>query len=102
MLFRSQLQMSAPVQQGSSGGPVLDTSGNVIGVVVGQSDALRMAGLERELPQSVNFAVKASTLINFLDAHGVAYSTASPGAALSVPDVAERAKMVSIEVRCQR
>lgn len=97
-----QLQISASVAQGNGGGPVLDMSGHVIGVVIGQSDALRMAGLADRLPQDVNFAVKSSALMNFLDARGIAYSSGQPGGALSVPDIAERAKAFSVEVRCEK
>lgn len=97
-----QLQISTPVEQGSSGGPVLDMSGNVIGVAVSQLDALRLAGLADDIPQSVSFAINSSTAVNFLDARGIAYSTGQPGQELSVPDIAEHAKAISVEVRCER
>lgn len=54
------LQISAPVQPGNSGGPLLDVSGNVIGVVVGKLDALKVAGATGDIPQNVNFAVNPS------------------------------------------
>ena len=66
-----QIQISAPVQPGNSGGPVLDASGHLIGVVVSKLNAVR-----GEVPQNVNFAIKASTAANFLDAHGIAYQSA--------------------------
>jgi S1-C subfamily serine protease len=93
-----QLQISAPIQPGNSGGPVLDMSGNVIGVVVSKLDALRVAGI----PQNINFAIKASTAANFLDARGITYAAGQPGKELSVPDIAEHARSISVEVRCER
>jgi len=96
------LQISAPVQQGNSGGPVLDMSGNVIGVVVSKLDAARVARLADFLPQNVNFAIKSSTVKNFLDARGIAYSSGAPGKELSIPDIVERAKAFSVEVRCEK
>lgn len=39
------VQISAPVQAGNSGSPLLDASGHVIGVVVAKLDALRIARL---------------------------------------------------------
>ncbi|MBK3467131.1 trypsin-like peptidase domain-containing protein [Pseudomonas sp. MF6776] len=54
----SLLQFTAPIQPGSSGSPLFDFSGAVIGLVTSSvPDA-----------QNMNFAVKASLLISFLDA----------------------------------
>src|SRR5262249_13098965 len=96
-----KLQISAPVHSGNSGGPVLDVGGNVIGVVVRSLHAARMARLFDDIPQRVNFAVKSSTLMNFLDAKGIQYSSSQPSSDLSIPDVIERAKTFSVEVQCE-
>src|SRR5439155_21695916 len=56
------LQITAPVQPGSSGGPLLDQSGNVVGVVVGKLDALRVAQAIGDIPQNVNFAINAAVI----------------------------------------
>ena len=65
------LQMTVPVQPGNSGGPLLDLQGRVVGVVVGKLDALQVASVTGDIPQNVNFAIKASVVRSFLDASGV-------------------------------
>ena len=73
------LQMSAPVQAGNSGGPLLDSSGNLVGVVAAKLDAVKMAVADGDLPQNVNFAVKSAMLAAFLDANRVTYKVGGPG-----------------------
>ncbi len=59
----SSFQISAPVQAGNSGSPVLDQSGNVLGVVEGGLDPPEMLDEMGELPQNVNFAIKTSVVL---------------------------------------
>jgi serine protease Do len=95
------IQISAPVQPGNSGGPVLDASGHLIGIVLSKLDSLRMAQRFRDVPQNVNFAIKASTAANFLDAHGIVYKSAPGDKELPIPDVVELARGFSVQVLCQ-
>jgi S1-C subfamily serine protease len=49
------LQVSVPVQPGNSGGPLLDQSGNVVGIVSAKLNALKiMLRTEGDIPQNVN------------------------------------------------
>jgi len=61
------LQISAPVQPGNSGGPLLDTSGNIVGVVAEKLNALRVAKATGDIPENINFAIKTGALRDFLD-----------------------------------
>ena len=61
---RSYVQISAPVQPGNSGGPLLDMSGNVVGVV-----NARLA--ERFKAENVNFAIKSSVIRSFLEVNSL-------------------------------
>ena len=61
-------QISVPVQPGNSGGALVDEHGNVVGIVsaqLSQKAALESSGT---LAQSVNYAVKSSYLLSFLEA----------------------------------
>lgn len=60
-------QLSAQVQKGNSGGPVLSPDGLVVGMVQGKLDALQVAEKTHDLPQNVNFALKSSVLMRFLE-----------------------------------
>jgi uncharacterized protein len=66
------LQISAPVQPGNSGGPLLDRNGNVVGIVVSKLNALSVASATGDVPQNVNFAIKASVALAFLETQKVA------------------------------
>jgi S1-C subfamily serine protease len=69
------LQITAPVQPGNSGGPLLDQAGNVVGMVVGKLDTFAVAKAIRDIPQNVNFALSGAVLRAFLESRGVDYRT---------------------------
>lgn len=96
------LQMSAPVQQGSSGGPLFDASGNVVGVVVTKLNARIVAEETGDLPQNVNFALKAEVARTFLDALAIRYRTAPSTGRLGNADVGDIGRRVTVMVECYR
>jgi S1-C subfamily serine protease len=84
---RGLFQLSAPIQPGNSGGPVIDAEGALIGVVAAKLDELKVADATGVFPQNVNFAVPVTILQSFLEENGVAYKTAS-AAGVTVPTAA--------------
>lgn len=60
-------QISVQVQPGNSGGPLLDAQGQVIGVVIAKLDEIFTARATGSLPQNVNYALKSSLVLSFLE-----------------------------------
>ncbi len=57
-------QISAAVQPGSSGSPLFDDKGNIIGIVVASLDAVKAYQLTSAIPQNVNWAIKSDYMLN--------------------------------------
>ncbi|KAF2390264.1 MULTISPECIES: trypsin-like peptidase domain-containing protein [Pseudomonas] len=78
----SLLQFTAAIQPGSSGSPLFDSSGAVIGMVTSSlPDA-----------QNMNFAVKAGLLLGFLDACHVSPPKSPTGRIFSTAEMAREAQ----------
>ena len=97
-----RLQITAPVQQGNSGGPLLDGAGNVVGVVASKLDAVRAAKLTgaTDILQNVNFAIKGALVRSFLDVHGVAYRRRPSNTKFAPERLAELARGFTVAVYC--
>ena len=94
------LQISAPVQPGNSGGPVMDSMGNVEGVLVSKLNALKIAKITDDIPQNVNFAIKASIAVNFLDSNNLSANTTLSTKSYDGPGLAELARSFTVRVNC--
>ena len=96
------MQISAPVQSGNSGGPLLDTTGNVIGVVSSRLNTLKAADVIGVAPQNVNFAINGVALRAFLDVKNVNYKEVSNERELTGVQIASRASAFTVLVECRR
>ena len=94
------LQISAPVQPGNSGGPLFDTTGQIVGVVTGKLDNLRIAVATGNIPENINFAIKTGALRDFLDNSVVPYQTAEPKGELKTTDIATNARAYTMLISC--
>jgi serine protease Do len=95
------MQISAPVQPGNSGGPLLDKSGNVVGIIVSKLNALRLAQVTQDMAQNVNFAIKASIASNFLEVNNIQMRGGSNNEALEPTEIAERARQFTVQITCK-
>ena len=96
-----KLQITVPIQPGNSGGPLLDSSGNVVGIIVSGLNAVRMLQMTGSLSENVNFAIKAEVARTFLDGLGVDYRLARAGTAMGAADIGESAKAYTVFITCE-
>jgi len=94
------IQLSAPVQPGNSGGPLFDSSGHVIGVVVAKLDAVRVAQITGDVPQNVNFAVNLAEVRAFLDDAGVQYQKGISQRSATTSSTAAAASRIAVAIEC--
>jgi S1-C subfamily serine protease len=94
------IQISAPVQPGNSGGPLLDQSGYVIGVVVSKLNAVKVAGITGDLAQNVNFAIKSSEVLAFLGRNNVVPQFATSTENKKTEAVATLASSFTVQLIC--
>ena len=90
------------MQPGNSGGPLIDGSGAVIGVVVGKLNGLKVAQATGTIPENINFAVHVELARALLDKNAVKYETTAASETLSTPAIAEQALKYTVLVQCRR
>ena len=95
------LQFTAPTQSGNSGGPLLDGDGAVVGVVSSKLNVVRVHEMTGDIPQNVNFALKAALARSFLEAAGVDYQSRSPRGARAAADIAAEARDFVVKIECR-
>jgi len=87
----SNFQTDASINQGNSGGPILDQKGNVVGIAV--------ATWVEEGVQGVHFGIKSSTLKTFASANGLKFLPAN-NRDLSNKDLGKLIMQSTVYVEC--
>ena len=100
----SLVQITAPVQPGNSGGPVIDSKGRAVGVVVAKADAIKVAKATGDIPQNVNFAIGPQTINAFLDGNRIKFEKDSKLFSLSktAVEIADLAQNATVKIECWR
>ena len=97
---RTEMQISAPVQPGNSGGPVLDRAGNVVGVVESKLDAIKAARLTGDVPQNVNFAVHSAIVTSLLGSYSIHYDFGSFEKEKPIAEIVSDALPTIVAIEC--
>ncbi|KRR00082.1 S1C family serine protease [Bradyrhizobium valentinum] len=95
------LQISAAVQPGNSGGPLLASSGDVVGVVAAKLNAIKFVRATGNIPENINFAIKTGALRDFLDNSVVPYQISDAKAELKTADIARNARAFTYLISCK-
>lgn len=100
-------QLTAPVQPGNSGGPVIDSEGHIAGMVQSRLDDLATLKKTETLPQNINFAIRYGLVTAVLDAEGVVPSVDPLRGAVDIPSAVgpaavQAAAKFTFQVACLR
>lgn len=95
------IQISAPIQNGSSGGPLADASGSVIGIVSSKLGELQTARATGAFPQNVNFAIKDTVAKTFLQSHGVSFTERPRPAETTTTAIGEDMRRYVVALACE-
>ena len=109
--------IGAPIRKGNSGGPILDSKGQVIGVAVsgyipseenfipipkeGEQNINRFTILDVPTgEQSFNFAISHEVVHDFLKRHGITVTTDQKADSLEPEAIAEKARDFTVLIQC--
>lgn len=97
------LGFSDALAEGNSGGPLLDSAGNVVGVVAAKGKLYQKSAEsdKNELIDHFDIAISLPVIRRFLDGHGVRYEEADSGLMLSTSHVSDIAQRFVVNVRCR-
>lgn len=98
----NNMQITAPVQSGNSGGPLVASDGEVIGVVVSKLDAIKFAERGGDLPQNVNFAIRGEIAQLFLAQNQLAPKLSLDDVPIAPEVLAERAANFTTFIECNK
>ena len=94
------LQVAIPIEPGNSGGPLLDASGHIAGVVAAKLSRSATESRTGAVPENINFAIAGEIAKLFLTRNGIAFSSAGPSTPLSGAEIGRKAQSITFLIEC--
>ncbi|WP_112313089.1 trypsin-like peptidase domain-containing protein [Pseudogemmobacter bohemicus] len=89
-----QMQVTAPVQPGNSGGPLLDSYGRQVAVVVSKATG-------NEMIENVAWVIRGEVAMDFLDRYGIRYiRDRGTREAMTTEEVAAKHRAQALRIEC--
>jgi S1-C subfamily serine protease len=95
------LQFTAPIQPGNSGGPIVDTSGLVVGITKSKLNDLVSLNDNGALPQNVNFGIKADMAGNFIRANNSQLPELENSNVRDATEIANEGRGYTFQIQCR-
>lgn len=89
-------------KKGNSARPQSCRSGHLVGIVTAKLNAVRVARAIGDIPQNVNFALKAQLAREFLDSKLINYKTDKSATKLTPADVGDVARPFTVFIACTK
>ncbi|MBL0319827.1 MAG: trypsin-like peptidase domain-containing protein [Alphaproteobacteria bacterium] len=101
----NRIQFSDMVEKGNSGGPLIDESGNIIGVVVGKVNYYEMdvdlkQHSDAKPVKTTGIAINLPTLRTFLDRNHIYYERNNTGHSIVYHNIENEAKHYIVNIHC--
>jgi S1-C subfamily serine protease len=99
----SRIQFTDSVEKGNSGGPLIDSSGTVIGVIVGKMNYYLNNGKSSQKSKPIkvsSVAINLITLKRFLDKFNILYYTDDVNTPYATPYMEEKAQQYVVNIHC--
>ncbi len=92
---KDRYQISAPIQKGNSGGPIVDICGNIIGLV-----ASKFIPNGENFAENVNFVTRSWELLNICSRLGIELNTKELEEQVSSIALAKMMQNICVEIEC--